>query len=217
MRGCICQASRDRQLEHAEGGRPRSSPNDPAARRSRATRAARRAPAQRGGRHRAVLRQPHWHVTASGSRRRASPSRRPRRSSGAGDPATVGAPADRPRGLRAPPPAGAASPACAVDGRELPRARRARSRTQRPLGDGRALPRPIDPDALDIELLELIWRFRHVLSSQLHRRFNPDRAITTTQRRLKRLSDAGLVERFQFHRRDGGGVPMCYVITPAGR
>jgi hypothetical protein len=24
------------------------------------------------------------------------------------------------------------------------------------------------------------------------------------------------VERFQFHRRDGGGVPMCYVITAAG-
>ena len=57
---------------------------------------------------------------------------------------------------------------------------------------------------------------RHVLTSQLHRRFNPGRAATTTQRRLKRLSDAGLVERFQFHRRDGGGVPMCYVITAAG-
>ena len=52
--------------------------------------------------------------------------------------------------------------------------------------------------------------------SQLHRRFNPGRAATTTQRRLKRLSDAGLVERFQFHRRDGGGIPMCYVIAPAG-
>ena len=57
---------------------------------------------------------------------------------------------------------------------------------------------------------------RHVLTSQLHRRFNPARAATTTQRRLKRLSDAGLVERFQFHRRDGGGIPMCYVITAAG-
>jgi hypothetical protein len=57
---------------------------------------------------------------------------------------------------------------------------------------------------------------RHVLSSQLHRRFNPGRAMTTMQRRLKRLSDAGLVERFQFHRRDGGGIPMCYVVTAAG-
>jgi hypothetical protein len=57
---------------------------------------------------------------------------------------------------------------------------------------------------------------RHVLGSQIHRRFNPGRAVTTTQRRLKRLSDAGLVRRFQFHRRDGGGVPMCYAVTAAG-
>ena len=57
---------------------------------------------------------------------------------------------------------------------------------------------------------------RHLLSSQIHRRFNPERAATTTQRRLKRLSDAGLLRRFQFHRRDGGGVPMCYAITTLG-
>ncbi len=77
-------------------------------------------------------------------------------------------------------------------------------------------PRPLEPEPLDLEMLELIAAMRHVLSSQLHRRFNPGRAATTTQRRLKRLSDAGLVERFQFHRRDGGGIPMCYVITAAG-
>ncbi len=57
---------------------------------------------------------------------------------------------------------------------------------------------------------------RHVLTSQLHRRFNPGRAATTTQRRLKRLSDAGLLDRFRFFRADGGAVPMCYTITPAG-
>src|SRR5262249_21706477 len=77
-------------------------------------------------------------------------------------------------------------------------------------------PAPLDPNPLDLEMLTLIASMRHVLTSQLHRRFNPERAGTTTQRRLKRLSDAGLVERFQFHRRDGGGVPMCYVITAAG-
>jgi hypothetical protein len=55
-----------------------------------------------------------------------------------------------------------------------------------------------------------------VLTNQIHRRFNATRAVTTTQRRLKRLSDAGLVERLQFHRHDGGGVPMCYVITGLG-
>jgi hypothetical protein len=74
----------------------------------------------------------------------------------------------------------------------------------------------IEPDPLDIEILTLIASMRHVLSSQIHRRFNPLRATTTTQRRLKRLADAGLVARFQFHRRDGGGVPMCYAIAPAG-
>ena len=78
-------------------------------------------------------------------------------------------------------------------------------------------PTPIQPDALDLEMLELVARFGHVLSSQIHRRFNPATRVTTTQRRLKRLADAGLVERFQFHRRDGGGVPMCYVLTTSGR
>jgi hypothetical protein len=77
-------------------------------------------------------------------------------------------------------------------------------------------PRSLEPEALDLEILALVACMRHVLSSQIHRRFNPSRAATTTQRRLKRLSDAGLVRRFQFHRRDGGGVPMCYAITAPG-
>ncbi len=80
-----------------------------------------------------------------------------------------------------------------------------------------AAPATIEPDALDLLVLESIARFNHVLSSQLHRRFNRGRAITTMQRRLKRLSDAGLVERFQFHRRDGGGVPMCCALSASGR
>jgi hypothetical protein len=78
-------------------------------------------------------------------------------------------------------------------------------------------PCPLQPESLDLEILELLDSMRHLLSSQIHRRFNPDRAATTTQRRLKRLADAGLVARFQFHRRDGGGTPMCYSITAAGR
>lgn len=77
-------------------------------------------------------------------------------------------------------------------------------------------PCAFDPDPLDIEILALVASMRHVLSSQIHRRFNSGRAPTTTQRRLKRMSDGGLVRRFQFHRRDGGGVPMCYAITAAG-
>jgi hypothetical protein len=77
-------------------------------------------------------------------------------------------------------------------------------------------PQALDPEPLDLEILSLVACMRHVVSTQIHRRFNPGRASTTTQRRLKRLSDAGLVRRFQFHRRDGGGVPMCYAITVAG-
>jgi predicted transcriptional regulator len=80
-----------------------------------------------------------------------------------------------------------------------------------------AAPRDLDPEALDLEMLALIAAMRHVLTSQLHRHFNAERATTTTQRRLKRLSDAGFVERLQFHRCDGGGIPMCYAITTAGR
>lgn len=74
----------------------------------------------------------------------------------------------------------------------------------------------LEPDPLDLEILVLIAALGYVLTTQIHRRFNPQRAATTTQRRLKRLSDAGLVDRLQFHRRDGGGVPMCYSISPEG-
>jgi Replication-relaxation len=76
--------------------------------------------------------------------------------------------------------------------------------------------RKLDPEPLDLDVLELIATMGHVLTSQLHRRFNSGRSITTTQRRLKRLADADLLERLQFHRPDGGGTPMCHLITPAG-
>ncbi len=78
-------------------------------------------------------------------------------------------------------------------------------------------PRALEAEPLDIEILALLCALDHVLTSQIHRRFNPTRTLTTTQRRLKRLADAGLVQRFQFHRPDGGGAPMCHTITPVGR
>ena len=72
----------------------------------------------------------------------------------------------------------------------------------------------LDPRELD--LLSWIVAARCVLSSQAHRRTSPGRALTTTQRRLKRLADAGLVARFQLHGGDGGGVPFgCAATGPA--
>lgn len=75
---------------------------------------------------------------------------------------------------------------------------------------------PARVDARDLQLLANIATFRHVLSSQLHRRLGGATSVTGTQRRLKRLADAGLIERMQFHARDGGGAPMCCTIALAG-
>jgi hypothetical protein len=154
---------------------------------------------ERGGRHRTDLRQPHWDNRA---RDRATE--------------TQAVAVSGPTSPQPPPTVGqaAALPAIAAESyRELVELDGAHSvrwaKTAAPL-------RPLEPDQLDLDILALIASLGHVLTSQIHRRFNADRAVTTTQRRLKRLSDAGLVERFQFHRRDGGGVPMCYVITPEG-
>jgi hypothetical protein len=72
-------------------------------------------------------------------------------------------------------------------------------------------------DERDLALLASLACLRHLLSSQLHRRHGGRTALTGTQRRLKRLSDAGLIERLQFHAQDGGGAPMCCAITAAGR
>lgn len=71
-------------------------------------------------------------------------------------------------------------------------------------------------DERDLALLGSLAAFKHLLSSQLHRRHGGRTALTGTQRRLKRLSDAGMIERVQFHAQDGGGAPMCCAITAAG-
>jgi hypothetical protein len=154
---------------------------------------------ERGGRHRTDLRQPHWD-----NRARDRASELPAVATGG------------PSSAQPAPSVGqaAALPTIAAESyRELVELDGAHSvRWARKVTPSRAH----EPDQLDLEIVALIATLRHVLTSQIHRRFNVDRAVTTTQRRLKRLSDAGLVERFQFHRRDGGGVPMCYVITLDG-
>ncbi|TMK99523.1 MAG: hypothetical protein E6G34_03010 [Actinobacteria bacterium] len=144
----------------------------------------------RGGRHLSDFRQPHW-----------DPAQRAPRGDGGGT-------QEPPRLQLLPLPASTAE-----SYRELVELDRAQSVRW---GGRVRVVRAIEPDGLDLEILALIVRLGHVLTSQIHRHFNPARAITTTQRRLKRLSDAGLLERFQFHRRDGGGVPMCYVAADAG-
>jgi Replication-relaxation len=178
---------------------------------------------QRGARHRTDLRQPHWDRRRSeveDARPEGSPvgaalatdtasnapdmSHAPGRIDSPGGTDASGGPETRVTGL---------PPTPAESYRELVELDGAHSvRWARRIELGGAL----EPEQLDLEMLALIAAMRHVLTSQLHRRFNPGRAATTTQRRLKRLSDAGLVERFQFHRRDGGGVPMCYVIAAGG-
>jgi hypothetical protein len=67
----------------------------------------------------------------------------------------------------------------------------------------------------DRDTLAWLAAARCALSSQVHRRMNPDRSLTGTQRRLKRLADAGLIARLQLHREDGGGLPLACAVTPA--
>ncbi|MFI5037662.1 MAG: replication-relaxation family protein, partial [Solirubrobacterales bacterium] len=155
---------------------------------------------ERGGRHLADLTQPHWDRAHRGSQ----DAKDMAWNAAGGETRSAPAAKDTSRALPAAP---------AESYRELVELDGAHSVRWAKHVDS---PHSLDPDGRDLEMLALIADLGHVLTSQIHRRFNAGRAATTTQRRLKRLSDAGLVDRFQFHRRDGGGVPMCYVITAAG-
>jgi hypothetical protein len=161
---------------------------------------------QRGGRHRSDLRQPHWQADPPSPESRQSPQITAMERVGGSE--HVGASADATEALvsRLPEtPADSYRELVELDGAHTVR-----------WANKVGTPGVLHPDTLDLEILATVASFRHVLSSQIHRRFNAARAPSTTQRRMKRLSDAGLVQRFQFHRRDGGGVPMCYVITAEG-
>jgi hypothetical protein len=65
----------------------------------------------------------------------------------------------------------------------------------------------------DRDLLAWLAGARCAMTTQIHRRFNPRRSMTVTQRHLKRLADRGLIARFQLHREDGGGVPLCCAVS----
>jgi hypothetical protein len=180
--------------------------------------------AERGGRFRADLSQPHWDRGGRADADICERSETSRSNKAAGGPLGDDArPEDESSSLTLP--ISSAIDASPVPGRALP-AQPAESYSEltelssaHSVRWAKPTSRSItfEPDSLDIEILGLIASMRHLLSSQIHRRFNDGRAATTTQRRLKRLSDAGVVVRFQFHRRDGGGVPMCYSISNAGR
>ncbi|HEX4838760.1 MAG TPA: hypothetical protein VFV03_09590, partial [Solirubrobacteraceae bacterium] len=124
--------------------------------------------AERGGRYREDLSQPHWERAPESVAERAP------------EPAVTANPA----------PADVSASTPAESYRELVDLNAAHS-----VRWAKSAPTlvALDPESLDIEILALVASMRHVLSSQIHRRFNGDRAATTTQRRLKRLSDAGLV------------------------
>ena len=89
----------------------------------------------------------------------------------------------------------------------LDRARRLRLLSVAPPSRARRLA-PADRD-----LLVWLAGARCALTSQIHRRVNPERSLTATQRQLKRLADRGLIARFQLYRDDGGGVPLCCAVT----
>jgi protein involved in plasmid replication-relaxation len=165
---------------------------------------------ERGGRHLADLRQPHWTGESerpASARSRVDPGEAPLTPSihmapaptRPGDVSGPAAPSD------ARVPADSYAELVALDAAHSVR-----------WATSAQVPRLLEPDRLDGEILSLVAGLGHILSSQLHRRFNPTRSPTTTQRRLKRLADAGLLERFQFYRGDGGAVPMCHVITSRG-
>ena len=168
---------------------------------------------ERGGRHRTDLSQPHWDRSARNGRpdddRRLPPAGGIAPSVAASAPPAASFTPASARGTLA-----SSSPDMAAESyRELMAIDAAASvRRAKPVTS----PRPLRADPFDLEILALVAELRHLLTSQIHRHFNHGRAATTTQRRLKRLSDAGLLQRFQFHGRDGGGMPMCCAITPRG-
>ncbi len=154
---------------------------------------------ERGGRFLADLRQPHWDresarelPTGEPAKPRPAGERRPARTASVASEAPASAPLSY-------------GELAAIDGAS-------RLRLAGRPGSVAAS----EPDALDLGILALVATLGYLLSTQVHRRFNRSRAQTTTQRRLKRLADAGLLCRLQFHRRDGAGTPMCYAITAAG-
>ncbi len=84
----------------------------------------------------------------------------------------------------------------------------------RAISAARTAARKLDHD--DLEILAWLAEVRYAFGTQIGRRWFSDASPATVRRRLKRLSDTGSVERFQFKFHDGGGSSACYSITAKG-
>jgi Replication-relaxation len=76
--------------------------------------------------------------------------------------------------------------------------------------------RAMQPDTTDLELLAWLTEMRFALATQIHRRCGEGKSYSTTQRRLKELSQAGWVQRFQFFRDTGASSALTYLVTQDG-
>jgi len=83
-----------------------------------------------------------------------------------------------------------------------------------PAGRG---PAPLGPPAgPELALLQTVARLGVVSTAQLHRHHGQGCSLSTTQRRVRRLAQAGLLERLRPHRRDGGSLPLLLLPTAEG-
>jgi hypothetical protein len=76
--------------------------------------------------------------------------------------------------------------------------------------------RALTPEAIDLEIIAWLADVRFALATQVHRRFFADRSYSTTQRRLRRMTQAGWVQRFQFFRESGASSALVYLVTDDG-
>jgi Replication-relaxation len=76
--------------------------------------------------------------------------------------------------------------------------------------------RPATPEPIDLEIIAWLADVRFALATQVHRRFFADRSYSTTQRRMRRMAQAGWVQRFQFFRESGASSALVYLVTDEG-
>jgi hypothetical protein len=76
--------------------------------------------------------------------------------------------------------------------------------------------RSFAPEPIDHDVIAWLADVRFALATQVHRRFFADRSYSTTQRRLRRMTQAGWLQRFQFFRESGASSALVYLVTDEG-